>query len=164
MVKRSLPRVPPSIRSNWVARPSIPAKATTCSSFQYPFLSPSPPPPPCLFSIGGFLLNLYYGLGFGSVLCRAERVTDGMISAAARALASCTYTFPHFAFFFLICVLKVSQKKKRLKDESIPGSAGFATSRLRWLPKWSNKPLKRLVPAFLFSPQNQTLISSFSFC
>jgi len=32
---------------------------------------------------------IFPGLGFGSVLCRAERVTDGMISAAARALASC---------------------------------------------------------------------------
>ena len=84
-------------------------------SFSFSFPPPPPPlgSPPCLFSIGGFLLNLYYGLGFGSVLCRAERVTDGMISAAARALASCTRTFPRLRFLFLICERSCFKRRHR---------------------------------------------------
>ena len=89
MERPSMPPVLLSTLWNSVERPSTLVRATTCLFSQYPFHTSLLV---FIFLLLAFsFLNFRYGLGFGSVLCHAKKVTDGMISAAARALASCKY-------------------------------------------------------------------------
>lgn len=82
-----------------LSNPTSKAECTAHDAYNYTegraiYASGSPFDPVTLFGKTfypgqGNNMFIFPGLGFGSVLCRATKVTDGMISAAARALASC---------------------------------------------------------------------------